>query len=77
MDILLLLFAASMLVFAAMVILDKKRQLGFFSIILSTCALCELVNESSDLQDGWILLLLPLMFVLLMSIVAMVRVGTE
>ena len=75
MDVLLILLVASLLSFVAMVVLDKRRELGFLTVILSTCALCASVQDPESLGDVWLLLAVPLVFVLLMSIVAMVKAG--
>lgn len=77
MDILTLLVIASMLCFAGMIIAEKKKALGFFSVVLSTCALMGLVKDNADYGSDFILMMVPLFFILLSSIIVVIRVGTE
>lgn len=77
MDVLLILIVASMLCFVGMIISEKKKQLGFFSVVLSTCATCGAVNAMDDLGSDFLLILIPLVFILLISIVVVIRVGVE
>lgn len=77
MDILLILIISSMLCFAGMIISEKKKGLGFFTVVLSTCATCGLVSSAGDYGTDFILMLVPLVFILLMSVVVVIRVGTE
>ena len=77
MDILLILIVASMLCFVGMIISEKKKALGFFSVVLSTCATAGLVSNAGDYGSDFVLMLVPLVFILLMSIVVVIRVGVE
>lgn len=77
MDVLTLLVVASMLCFVGMIISEKKKALGFFSVVLSTCATMGLVKDNAEYGGDFVLMLVPLMFILLMSIVVVIRVGTE
>lgn len=77
MDVLLILIVASMLCFVGMIISEKKKQLGFFSVVLSVCATCGAVNAMDDLGSDFLLILIPLVFILLISIVVVIRVGVE
>lgn len=77
MDILLILVVASLLIFAAMIISDKKRGLGFLAVVLSTCATCGLVRDAAELGDDFVLMVVPMLFVLLASLLTVIRVGTE
>ena len=73
----MILVVASMLCFAGMIISEKKKGLGFFSTVLSTCALMGLVKDNADYGNDFILMMVPLFFILLTSIVVVIRVGTE
>lgn len=66
-----------MLCFVGMIISEKKKALGFFSVVLSTCATMGLVKDNADYGGDFVLMLVPLMFILLMSIVVVIRVGAE
>lgn len=66
-----------MLCFVGMIISEKKKGLGFFSVVLSTCATCGIVNAMDDLGSDFLLILIPLVFILLISIVVIIRVGVE
>lgn len=77
MDILLILIVASMLTFAGMIVSEKKKGLGFFTVVLSTCATMGLVRDNASYGGDFILMFVPLIFILLMSIIIVIRVGTE
>lgn len=77
MDVLTLLVVASMLCFVGMIISEKKKALGFFSVVISTCAMMGLVKDNAEYGGDFILMFVPLMFTFLMSLVTVIRVGTE
>ena len=77
MDILLILVLASILVFVAMIISDKKRGLGFLATVLSTCATCGIARDAAEIGDDFVLMIVPMLFILLTSLITVIRVGAE
>ncbi len=70
---LMILIIASFIVFGVGILAEKKRGLGFFSFILSTCSLMGILETRTELGDLFLPVLFPMVFVLLMSIVELIK----
>ena len=72
-----MLIAASLLVYGASIVAERKRGLGFLSLILSTCSLLAIVQNMSELGNDFLLAFLPMFYVMLMSIVHIIWQGPD
>lgn len=70
---LIILIIASFIVFGIGILAEKKRGLGFFSFILSTCSTMGILETRVDLGDLFLPILFPIVFVLLMSVVELIK----
>ena len=70
---LIILIIASLIVFGVGILAERKRGLGFFSFILSTCSVMGILETRVELGDLFLPILFPMVFVLLMSIVELIH----
>lgn len=71
----MIIIIASLIVFGVGILAQQKRGFGFFSLILSTCSVMGILETMDDLGDLFLVVLFPMVFVLMMSVVTIVSKG--
>lgn len=72
-ELLIILILASLLSYGAGLLVEDRRGWRFLSFILSTCAFLAVVQAMDELGDSFLLALVPMLYVMLMSIVGLIR----
>lgn len=70
---LIIILVASLIVFGVGLLVNAKREIGFFSLILSTCSVMGILETMDELGDLFLIVLFPMVFVLMMSVVMIIR----
>lgn len=76
-DVLIILIIASLATYGIGIVGEKKRGLGWLSLILSACALLGIISDMGALGDMFLVSFLPMLFVMLMSIVELIKVVND
>lgn len=76
-DAILVLLIASFTIYGACVLSKHGPALNFLSLIVSTCAAMGVVVDRVELGDYFLMMLLPLVYVMLASIAALIIVRRE
>ena len=72
-ELLIILIVASLFTYGVGLLVENKRGLRFLSFILSTCAVLSIVQAMDELGDSFLVALIPMLYVMLMSIVDLIR----
>lgn len=72
-ELLIILILASLLAYGVGLLVEDNRGWRFLSFILSTCAFLAVVQAMDELGDSFLLALVPMLYVMLMSIVGLIR----
>lgn len=72
---LMIIMIASLITFGVGILAQQKRGLGFFSLILSTCSVMGILETMDELGDLFLIVLFPMVFILMMSVVTIIRQG--
>lgn len=73
-DVLIILVVAALVIYGAGIVGERKRGLEWLSLIVSACALLGIVSDMAALGDMFLVAFLPMLFIMLMSIVGLIKV---
>ena len=76
-ELLIILIIAALLTYGVGIVTEHKRGLGFLSMILSTCAVLGIVQSMDELGDLFLVVLVPMLYVMFMSIVHLITKGPD
>lgn len=76
-ELLTILIVASLITYVIGLLKERTRGLTFLSLILSVCSFLAIVQAMNELGDSFLVALIPMLYVMLMSIAHLITKGPE
>lgn len=76
-ELLLILIVASLMTYVIGLLRERARGITFLSLILATCSFLAIVQAMDELGDAFLIAMVPMLYVMLMSIVHLISKGPE
>lgn len=76
-ELLIILIVASLMTYVIGLLKERARGLVFLSFILATCSFLAIVQARVELGDSFLIALVPMLYVMLMSIAHLITKGPE